>query len=118
MSKKLRDTITKVNLPKFDDKYRKQKSLKPTAQKLGDAQKHVDVARARGISTKEILCFDHLINNKFFEENLTLKPEKKGLSEGTGETSYFFRLQFHFRKSAEDGCSCRLCVIYSTISTI
>ena len=75
--KKLCDTITKVNLLKFDDKDKKQKFLKPTAKKLGDAQKHFDVARARGISTKKKLCFDNLINNKLFEEDLTLKPEKK-----------------------------------------
>ena len=66
MSKKLYDTIKRVNLPKFDDKDKKQKSLKPTLKKLGDKQKHIDVARARGISTKEILCFDHLMNNKLF----------------------------------------------------
>ena len=82
-SKKLCDTIMKVKLPKFDDKEKKQKSLKPTFKKLGDAQKHIDVARARGISTKEILCFDHLINNKRFEEDLTVKPGKKWLSERT-----------------------------------
>ena len=76
-SKKLCDTITKVNLLKFDDKDKKQKFLKPTAKKLGDAQKHLDVARARGILTKKKLCFDNLINNKLFEEDLTLKPEKK-----------------------------------------
>ena len=52
-SKKLCDTITKVNLPKFDDKDKKQKPLQPTVIKLQDAQKHTDVARAIGISTKE-----------------------------------------------------------------
>ena len=72
-SKKLCDTITKINLPKFDDKHKKQKSLKPTIKKLGDAQKNKDVAKARVISTKEIMCFDDLINNKI----LTVKPEKK-----------------------------------------
>ena len=76
-SKKLCDTITKVNLPKFDNKNKKQKFLQLTVKKLEDAQKHIDVARARGVSTKEILCFDHLINNKLFEEDLTVKPEKK-----------------------------------------
>ena len=93
-SKKICDTITKVNLPKFDDKDKKQK-------------KNIDVAKARGISTKEILCFDdlwpsHPIYNKRFEEDLTVKPAKKKVSERTGATSYFFRLQFHFRKSAEE----------------
>ena len=72
-SKKLCDTITKINLPKFDDKDKKQKSLKPTIKKLGDAQKNKDVAKARVISTKEIMCFDDLINNKL----LTVKPGKK-----------------------------------------
>ena len=76
-SKKLCDTITTVNLPKFDNKNKKQKFLQLTVKKLEDAQKHIDVARARGVSTKEILCFDHLINNKLFEEDLTVKPEKK-----------------------------------------
>ena len=76
-SKKLCDTITKVNLPKFDNRNKKQKFLQLTVKKLEDAQKHIDVARARGVSTKEILCFDHLINNKLFEEDLTVKPEKK-----------------------------------------
>ena len=76
-SKKLCDTITKVNLPKFDDRDKKQKSSKPIIKKLGDAQKHIDVARARGISMKEILCLDHLTRNKFFEEDLTAKPNKK-----------------------------------------
>lgn len=76
-SYKLCGTIRKVNIPKFDYKYKKQKFLKPTAKKLGDAQKHLDVARARGILTKKKLCFDNLINNKLFEEDLTLKPEKK-----------------------------------------
>ena len=27
--------------------------------------------------TKKILCFDHLINNKCFDEDLTVKPQKK-----------------------------------------
>ena len=52
-------------------------TLKPTVKKLGDAQKHIDVARVTGISTKESLCFDHPINNKLFEVDVTVKPEKK-----------------------------------------
>ena len=76
-SKKLCDTITKVNLPNFDNKNKKQKFLQLTLKKLEDTQKHIDVVRAVGISTKEILCFDHFINNKLFEEDLTVKPEKK-----------------------------------------
>ena len=76
-SKKPCDTITKINLPKFDNKDNKQKSLKPTAKKLGDAQKNIDVAKTRGISTKEIQCFDNLKNNKLFDEDVTVKPEKK-----------------------------------------
>ena len=39
--------------------------------------KNTNVARARVISTKEILCFDHLINKKLFDEDLTVKPQKK-----------------------------------------
>ena len=50
--------------------------MEPTAEKLGDAQKRTEVARARGISTKEIFCFDHLISNKIFEEDLTVNQKK------------------------------------------
>lgn len=78
-SKKLGDVITKVNLPKFDDQDEKQKPLKPTVKKLGDVEKQIDVARARGISTIEILRFDHLINNKLSVEDLTVKPVKSPL---------------------------------------
>ena len=39
--------------------------------------KNINFARVRGILTKKILCFDHLINNKFFDEDLTVKPQKK-----------------------------------------
>ena len=59
-------------------KTRNKKSLKPTAKMFGDAQKHKNVARVRGISTKEILCFVHLIN-KLFEKDLTVKPDKSDL---------------------------------------
>ena len=44
-SKKLSDTITKVNLPKFDGKDKKQKKeSKPVLKKVGDAQKQIDIA--------------------------------------------------------------------------
>ena len=78
-SKKLSDTITKVDLPKSDDKGKKQRSTKPAVKKLGDAQKHIDVARARGTSLKEMLCFGHLTNYTLFDEDLTAKPNKSEL---------------------------------------
>ena len=79
-SKKLSDTITKVNLPKFDGKDQKQKKeSKPVLKKVGDAQKQIDIARARGISMKEILSFDHLTSNLLFEEDLTAKQNKSDL---------------------------------------
>ena len=77
--KKLCDTITKVNLQEFDVKDKKQESLKHTVKKLWDSQKHIDIARASGILTKEMFCFDHLINNNFFEEDLTVKAGKSDL---------------------------------------
>ena len=79
-SKKLSDTITKVNLPKFDGKDQKQKKeSKLVLKKVGDAQKQIYIARARGISMKEILSFDHLTSNLFFEEDLTAKRNKSDL---------------------------------------
>ena len=90
-SYKLCGTIRKVNIPKFDYKYKKQKFLKPTAKKLGDAQKHIDVARARGILTKEILCSR---KQKSFWGRFDSNNRKKWLSERTGETPYFFDYNF------------------------
>ena len=46
---------------------------------MGDVQKQIDVARARGISMKEILSFDHLTSNLLFEEDLTAKRNKSDL---------------------------------------
>ena len=89
-SKKLCDTITKVNLRKFDVKDKKQEFLKHTVKKLWDSQKHIDIARASGILTKEIFCFDLLINNKFFEEDLTVKADKSDIVKELEKRLTFF----------------------------
>ena len=76
-------------------------SLKHTVKKLLDLQKHIDVARATGILNKEILCFDHLIDNKWFEEDLTVKPDKtdlvKELEKRLTSSDYNFTSESHMR---------------------
>ena len=80
-TKKLSDTLTKVILPKFGEKKQKPKTnqqlVKSTAKRIGEAQKQIEIARERGISTGEILSYDHLNENILFVEDLTAKPNKK-----------------------------------------
>ena len=49
-------TITKRNLPKFEEKQKKPKTMKQIARfvtkKTGAAQKQIGIARERNISTK------------------------------------------------------------------
>ena len=59
--KKLSDTIKRISLPPFLPKG-KNKKQKPVSSKEGikkDLQKHIDIARSRGIPMREILQFDH-----------------------------------------------------------
>ena len=44
-----------------------------------DAQKQIDIASARGISMKEIVCHDHLRDSLLFDGDLTAKPNKSEL---------------------------------------
>ena len=79
-SKRFSDKISRVGLPRFDSKGQKQKmDSKPIIKKVANAQKQIDVARARGFTMKEILSFDHLISNILFDEDLTTKPNKSEL---------------------------------------
>ena len=101
-TKKLSETIKKVNLPSFDRSDQTQKkSTKPTLKKIGDAQKQIDVARARGITLKEILCYDHLNTNILFEEDLTAKPNKseliKQLEKRLNTDDFSFSAESHLR---------------------
>ena len=43
------------------------------------AQKQIDIARERGISMKEILCYDHNDECMLFDEDLVAKPAKSEL---------------------------------------
>ena len=78
-SKKLSDTITKVNLPTFDHQNKTREKLKPIVKNIGVAQKQIDIARARGITMTELLCYDLLADNSLFEGDLTAKPNKSEL---------------------------------------
>ena len=87
------------------DKDKKEKPSKPTIKKLRDSQKHLNVARARGIWTKEISCFHHLINNKLSEEDLTVKPDKrelvKELEKRLTSSDYNFTSESHLRTAVD-----------------
>ena len=62
---------------------KKPKTVKQIARfvrkKTGAAQKQIDIARERGISMKEILCYDHSDECMLFDEDLVAKPAKSEL---------------------------------------
>ena len=103
-TKKLSDTLTKVILPKFEEKKQKPKTnqqlVKSTAKRIGEAQKQLEIARERGISIGEILSYDHLNENILFVEDLTAKPNKselvKELEQILEPFDYNFEIQSHY----------------------
>ena len=71
-SKQLSDTISKVNLPKFEDKKHKTMTpnqlVKSTSKKIGEAEKQIEIARARCISFDEILLYGTLEESTLFDD--------------------------------------------------
>ena len=53
--------------------------LQDLLQKIGAAQKQLEVARERGISMTEILCYDYSDECMLFDEDLVAKPAKSEL---------------------------------------
>ena len=90
----LSDTITKVNLPTFQDKT--QQLFKSTLKRIGEAQKQIE----RGISIDKILSYDHLDENILFVEALTAKPNTselvKELEQILEPSDYNFETQSHY----------------------
>ena len=78
-----------------------------TVKKLLHSQKHMDVARARGSPTKKILHFDYLKNEKYFEQDLTVKPDKiylvKELEKCPTSSDYNFISESHLRTAVVVG---------------
>ena len=98
------DTITKVNLPNFEEKKQKantnQQLVKSTAKRIGQAQEQIEIARERGISIEEIMSYDHLDENILFVEALTGKPNTselvKELEQILEPSDYNFEIQSHY----------------------
>ena len=82
--KKLSDTIKRISLPPFlpKGKDKKQKPvsskevIKKAMKEVGRSQKHIDIARSRGIPMRKISQFDHTDDNFLFDGEGTSKPEK------------------------------------------
>ena len=94
-SRKLSDTIKKVNLPKFVPKpkektERKQIKSDTLVKELSYVQKNVDIARVRGITLSHIMEHDLMSTNTLFCEGTTRKPDKSVLVH---------ELEKHFDKS-------------------
>ena len=83
-SRKLSDTIKKVNLPEFVPKPKEKterKHIKSDAlvKELSYVQKNIDIARVRGITLSYIMEHDLMSTNVLFCEETTRKPEKSVL---------------------------------------
>ena len=78
-TRKLSDTIKKVNLPLFIEiptAEKKQQNSDALVKELSNVQKNIDIARGRGITLSEILQHDLLATNVLFSDDITSKPEK------------------------------------------
>ena len=68
-SKLLSETIKKINLPKFTEASCTQKQVsnesvvKSTKKDIGQSQRKIDIAKAKGYDAKEILTYVHLTEN-------------------------------------------------------
>ena len=108
-TKQLSDTITKVNLPKFDAKPHNVKSSTSTAKsatkQLGQALRQIDVARSRGVPMKDILSYDHSKGTALFDKyGLTTKPDKselvRELEKNLESSSYEFTKESSYQTAA------------------
>ena len=81
-SKLLSETIKKINLPKFTEASCTQKQVsnesvvKSTKKDIGQSQRKIDIAKAKGYDAKEILTYVHLTENMLFDGQSTSKPDK------------------------------------------
>ena len=78
-SRKLSDTIKKVNLTSFIEiptAEKKQQNSDALVKELSNVQKNIDIARGQGITLSEILQHDLLATNVLFSDDITSKPEK------------------------------------------
>ena len=84
--KLLSDTITKVNLPKFDYaetqcKNKAAQTVETATKHLGQVQRLIDIAKARRLTTSDILTYDHVPAVLLFDDDTsaTTKPDKSSL---------------------------------------
>ena len=53
--------------------------VKPTKKDIGKSQRKIDISKAKGYDTKEILTYDCLTENMLFDGRSTSKPDKEAL---------------------------------------